>query len=114
MKLQEYDYTIVYKTGKTHLEADCQSHHPQPMQTGDMDCNNDAFIFALAAGMDLAEEQNKDPALWQLKQQLRADLAHKHCCSARDPAVDSGCPWALLIGDSAFPASHCASPKGVP
>lgn len=81
MELHEYDYNIVHLTEKTHLDPDCLSCHFQPLQTGDTDGINNAFIFALATHIGLAKEQDKDPILWQLKQLLRADpidLAVKH------------------------------------
>lgn len=44
--MQEYDYTIDYKSGKTHLELD-MSCHPQPLNKGETERDNDAFIFTL-------------------------------------------------------------------
>lgn len=73
MQLQEYDYTIVYKSDKTHLEPDCLSCHCQPLQTRESDGNKVAFIFALKLGLGLAKEQDKDPTLKDLKECLRLD-----------------------------------------
>lgn len=64
MKLQEYDYTVVYKSGKTHLEPDSLLPS-QPLQSGESDGNIDAFIFTLKFGSGLAEENDKDPTLSQ-------------------------------------------------
>lgn len=68
---------------------------PQPMQMGDMDGDNDAFMFALAVGLDLSQEQDNDPALLAVKgclQRNPTDPAHKHY------AVMQGVLWRIQRG----------------
>lgn len=77
--LQEKNCTIVPQTGRIHLENICLSCHFQPLQTMDPVSNNDEFIFALASKAKMAEELDKDLALWQFEHQFIADvtdLAH--------------------------------------
>lgn len=76
MKLQEYDCMIVYKLGETHLELDCLSCHPQPLQTRECNDINDAFVFSLQLASYLAEEQDKDLVLNELKESITNDPTH--------------------------------------
>lgn len=47
MKVQVYDHIIIYKSGKTHLEENCLSYLPQPIQNEKSKCKNDSLIFQL-------------------------------------------------------------------
>ncbi|GFY37548.1 transposon Ty3-I Gag-Pol polyprotein [Trichonephila inaurata madagascariensis] len=54
LRLQEYDVSIVFKSGKKHADADCLSRNPIPIITE---------IESLAAIRDLATEKRDDPFL---------------------------------------------------
>ncbi|GFX09497.1 retrovirus-related Pol polyprotein from transposon 412 [Trichonephila clavipes] len=54
LRLQEYDVSIVFKSGKKHADADCLSRNPIPIIPE---------IESLAAISDLATEQRDDPSL---------------------------------------------------
>lgn len=101
---QEYDYTIIYKTGKTHLEPSCLSCNLQILQTTESDGNNHAFIFALEKRIRLVGSQDQDPALWWLKEKLRSDLTdpvHQHYVIVRDilrrTKLAQGPSWLVVV-----------------
>ena len=58
LRLQEYNLTIVYKSGRKHKDADSLSRNPVEVET-DMP---EEFI-AVASDMNIANEQKKDPEL---------------------------------------------------
>ncbi|KAJ3640336.1 hypothetical protein Zmor_003642 [Zophobas morio] len=71
LKLQEFDYTIIYKTGKTHKDADCLSRNPvQPAPTDD---TSDLFDIPtlLLTPVDFASEQEKDNSLVEIIHSLK-------------------------------------------
>ncbi|GFU72224.1 retrovirus-related Pol polyprotein from transposon 412 [Trichonephila clavipes] len=54
LRLQEYDVSIVFKSGEKHADADCLSRNPIPIIPE---------IESFAAISDLATEQRDDPSL---------------------------------------------------
>lgn len=66
MKLQ-INFSIVYKTGKMHVDADSLSRNPLPLcdkrRTGD----DYAFLFSIFSQAELARDQDEDLDLRALK-----------------------------------------------
>lgn len=60
LRLQEYSYTVAYKSGRLHQDADCLS--PHPVDPPDVPAA-DASVFSLSAFADLATEQRRDPII---------------------------------------------------
>ncbi|XP_072143827.1 retrovirus-related Pol polyprotein from transposon 412 isoform X2 [Dermacentor andersoni] len=61
LRLQEYDITVTYKSGRKHSDADCLSRAPiDPPPQDDED--DDAFLRIISAE-DFAEQQRADPEL---------------------------------------------------
>ena len=61
LRLQEYDVTIVYKTGRKHQDADALSRNPVE-EAEDLAEN----LLAITTDTDIAEEQKKDPEVTKL------------------------------------------------
>ncbi|UYV81197.1 K02A2.6-like, partial [Cordylochernes scorpioides] len=57
LRLQEYDVSIVYKTGRMHKDADCLSRNP--IETTEKVFNNNIPTLFLLS--DISKEQEKDP-----------------------------------------------------
>ena len=70
IKLQEFDYTIRYKNGKAHTDADCLSRSPVDPPPRENDDLFDLPTFLLT-DENLATEQDKDPALRSLIQVIQ-------------------------------------------
>ena len=64
LRLQEYDVTVVYKSGRKHSDADCLSRAPVESATGCAkdDDDDDRFLGAVSAN-DMAALQRDDPEL---------------------------------------------------
>ncbi|GFW56808.1 hypothetical protein TNCV_160381 [Trichonephila clavipes] len=62
LRLQEHDFDVKYKTGKTHSDADALSRNPVEEETE----TSDKFL-AVTTSMNLAMEQKKDQDLAKLK-----------------------------------------------
>uniref|UniRef100_L7LV95 RNA-directed DNA polymerase n=1 Tax=Rhipicephalus pulchellus TaxID=72859 RepID=L7LV95_RHIPC len=62
LRLQEYSFTVVYKTGRQHEDADCLSRHPVDPpdlpESGESTC-----VLALSAFANIGDEQRRDPHL---------------------------------------------------
>ena len=72
LRLQEFDVTVVYKSGRKHTDADCLSRAPvestPPDQTDD-----ESFLMAVTAS-DLAQKQRDDLELRPLIDYLEGQL----------------------------------------
>lgn len=66
LRIQEYDVTIKFKSGRKHQDADCLSRYPM----SDNDEPTPGDINALTNFMNLAKEQRKDPKLLKIIQAL--------------------------------------------
>ena len=71
LRLQEYTYTVVYKSGKLHQDADCLSRYPvadrPSTSTASIDC-----VFSLSQLLSLGDELRRDPHISQIMQRLRS------------------------------------------
>lgn len=61
LRLQEFDVTVVYKSGRKHTDADCLSRAPVETTPPEV-TDDDGFLCAVTAS-DLAQEQRNDPEL---------------------------------------------------
>ncbi|KAK8756781.1 hypothetical protein V5799_000517 [Amblyomma americanum] len=78
LRLQEYSYTVHYKSGRLHQDADCLSRHPvEPPDPGDNDLG--PCLFAISDLVNIADEQRQDSSLRILIDRLN--------CASRDPSL---------------------------
>lgn len=69
LRLQEYDITVVYKSGRKHSDADCLSR--APVDAAPPDREDDDFPFlAVVTTTDMAQRQRADPGLRPLIEHL--------------------------------------------
>ncbi|XP_075728183.1 uncharacterized protein LOC142769125 isoform X2 [Rhipicephalus microplus] len=68
LRLQEYDITVIYKSGKKHSDADCLSRAPVDQPPPD-DPDHDYFLGTITTD-DFAERQRADPELKALIEYL--------------------------------------------
>ncbi|GBN48124.1 Transposon Ty3-I Gag-Pol polyprotein, partial [Araneus ventricosus] len=61
LRLQEHDFSVMYKTGKKHKDADTLSRNPVDEDIGTSD-----EVLAVITNMNLAIEQKKDPNLTKI------------------------------------------------
>lgn len=72
LRLQEYDFKVIYKSGKLHRDADCLSRHPVgPVdQTAD---NSDIPILHVSHWPNIADEQRRDLFLKKIIEAVTTD-----------------------------------------
>lgn len=73
LRLQEYDITVIYKSGKKHSDADCLSRAPVDQPLPD-DPDDDYFLGTITTD-DFAERQRADPELKALIEYLEGRTA---------------------------------------
>lgn len=72
LRLQEFDITVTYKSGRKHSDADCLSRAPvgpPPEETDD-----EAFLGAITAS-DFADKQGEDTELREVIRYLQGEIA---------------------------------------
>lgn len=69
LRLQEYNYSVVYKTGRLHQDADCLSRHPVDPPDVSM-AGIPVTVLSLSAFDDIGAEQRRDDFLKNLIQRL--------------------------------------------
>ena len=61
LRLQEFDVTIVYKSGRKHSDADCLSR--APVDPPQQDSDEEGPFFGIVTESDIAAQQRADPEL---------------------------------------------------
>lgn len=69
LRLQEYDVTVVYRSGRKHSDADCLSRAPLPTTSSDPDY--DLPFVGVVDAVKMAEHQCADPELLPLIEHLQ-------------------------------------------
>lgn len=69
LRLQEYTFSITYKSGRLHKDADCLSRNPVD-QPDDTDADSDISILSLSGFLHIGDEQRQDPVLRTLMERL--------------------------------------------
>lgn len=72
--LQDYDYSVVYKSGKLHRDADCLSRHPVEEPPAD-DPDTDICVFLLSDFEDIGDHQRRDPTFRPIIDRLDSEPA---------------------------------------
>ena len=67
LSLQDYDFTVEYRSGKKHLNVDCLSRYT----TEDPDDNLDEYPLLLIETIDIVSEQNNDEWCTVIRNQLQ-------------------------------------------
>ena len=76
--LQEYDFTILYKKGTMHCNADCLSRFPLPETIPeDQDTDHDTTLALNANTDDTIEAQKSDPFCQKVTQALQDGTASR-------------------------------------
>lgn len=113
LRLQEFDVTIAYKSGRRHSDADCLSRAPMGCGQAVTDDDDDAFLGAVSSA-DMVTRQRSDPELRQviayLDDQLsavpRAFKRVVHALTLRDNVLykknfaAGGRSWLLVVPDN--------------
>ncbi|UYV64396.1 hypothetical protein LAZ67_3000523 [Cordylochernes scorpioides] len=66
LKLQEYNVTVVYKSGRKHQDADCLSRNPLQLESEKAYNDEDDDIPSITALTCFEAEQRKDPKICKL------------------------------------------------
>ncbi|UYV81241.1 hypothetical protein LAZ67_20000442, partial [Cordylochernes scorpioides] len=66
LKLQEYNVTVVYKSGRKHQDADCLSRNPLQLESEEAYNDEDDDIPSITALTCFEAEQRKDPKICKL------------------------------------------------
>ncbi|UYV65600.1 hypothetical protein LAZ67_3004808, partial [Cordylochernes scorpioides] len=66
LKLQEYNVTVVYKSGRKHQDADCLSRNPLQLESEEAYNDEDDDIPSITALTCFEAEQRKDPKINKL------------------------------------------------
>ncbi|UYV64787.1 hypothetical protein LAZ67_3001966, partial [Cordylochernes scorpioides] len=66
LKLQEYNVTVVYKSGRKHQDADCLSRNPLQLKSEEAYNDEDDDIPSITALTCFEAEQRKDPKICKL------------------------------------------------
>lgn len=71
LSLQEYTFSVAYKSGRLHQDADCLSRLPvDPPDTCTFD--SDACVMALSDFLHIGQEQRRDPSLRRIIEQIES------------------------------------------
>lgn len=62
LRLQEFDYSVAYKSGRLHSDADCLSRQPVD-QPDTVDNDLDSCVLALTDFLNIADHQRRDQSL---------------------------------------------------
>ena len=70
LRLQEFNMTVVYKSGRKHSDADCLSRAPVETPSGCSDDNDDECFLGAVNTDNMARRQRDDPELRALIEHL--------------------------------------------
>ncbi|KAM7313608.1 Transposon Ty3-I Gag-Pol polyprotein [Ixodes scapularis] len=70
LRLQEFNMTVVYKSGRKHSDADCLSRAPVETPSDSSDDDDDEFFLGAVNTDDMARRQRDDPELRALIEHL--------------------------------------------
>ncbi|KAM7296981.1 retrovirus-related Pol polyprotein from transposon 17.6, partial [Ixodes scapularis] len=70
LRLQEFNMTVVYKSGRKHSDADCLSRAPVETPSGSSDDDDDECFLGAVNTDDMARRQRDDPELRALIEHL--------------------------------------------
>lgn len=73
--IQEYPYTVTYKWGRQHQDADCLSRYPVEDPTSTSEPDTDACVLSVFPLVHVADEQRRDPSLRVIIDRLESPLA---------------------------------------
>lgn len=103
LRLQEYDFTIVYKSGKMHQDADCLSRYPvSPVDSSE---DTELPVLPISDLLNLAQEQRRDPALRAHIEHLTSNLNQppsglfriRNDILYRQNFRPDGLPWLVVV-----------------
>lgn len=75
LRLQEYTFTVAYKSGRLHRDADCLSRHPVDPPTN-TDDDSETCVLAISDFRHIAAEQRTDTSLRSIIDRLQAHPCH--------------------------------------
>lgn len=76
LRLQEFDVTIVYKSGQKHTDADCLSR--APVEPAPLDTDDDSGFLCTLPSLNLAQQQRQDSELQPLIEYLEGSRPQPH------------------------------------
>ncbi|KAM7288282.1 Transposon Ty3-I Gag-Pol polyprotein [Ixodes scapularis] len=111
LRLQEFNMTVVYKSGRKHSDADCLSRAPVETPSGCSDDNDDECFLGAVNTDDMARRQRDDPELRALIEHLEGGrstvprvfsrvlptFAIRQGVLYKENFGDNNTPWLLVI-----------------
>ncbi|UYV68419.1 hypothetical protein LAZ67_5004277, partial [Cordylochernes scorpioides] len=97
LRLQEFDVTVVHKSGRKHQDADCLSRSP-------LNCSEDIeeYIPCIVALQNFGREQMKDPDLTKIADKIQQETSNKSFIKINDTLHKKnydpmGREWLLVV-----------------
>ncbi|KAM7294064.1 Transposon Ty3-G Gag-Pol polyprotein [Ixodes scapularis] len=111
LRLQEFNMTVVYKSGRKHSDADCLSRAPVETPSGCSDDDDDECFLGAVNTDDMARRQRDDPELRALIEHLEGGgstvprvfsrvlptFAIRQGVLYKENFGDNNSPWLLVI-----------------
>lgn len=111
LKIQQYDFTIVYKSGKRHLDADALSRCPLSADSSPHEPHAEIELSAVLDTIDVADAQLSDqelqpivrhllgpttPSSWRIQRRARLFTLHDGVLYRKN-YEPHGRPWLLVV-----------------